>query len=108
MSHPSPTNIISGSDSAEPAVGTAWGLSLHQELYLFVSKCNFTPLEALRSATSITAKRFRFHDRGRIAEGLNADLVLVEGNPMEDIDATMDIRGVWREGRLATGWEGKI
>jgi imidazolonepropionase-like amidohydrolase len=88
----------SGSDSAVPAVGTAWGLSLHQELFLFVSKCDFTPLEALRSATSVTARRFGFSDRGRIAEGLNADLVLVEGNPIEDIDATLDLRGVWRDG----------
>lgn len=101
--------MYSGSDSAEPAVGTAWGLSLHEELYLFVSKCNFTPLEALRSATSVTARRFGFNDRGRIAEGLNADLVLVEGNPINNIDATMDLRGVWREGNLAPGWDlGKL
>ncbi|QDS77108.1 hypothetical protein FKW77_000857 [Venturia effusa] len=101
-------DILCGSDSAEPAVGTAWGLSLHQELYLFVSKCGFTPLEALRSATSVTARRMKFDDRGRIAEGLNADLLLVEGNPMVRIDDTLNIRGVWRSGVLAQSWEGRI
>ncbi|TLD29804.1 hypothetical protein E2P81_ATG06098 [Venturia nashicola] len=101
-------DIVCGSDSAEPAVGTAWGLSLHQELHLFVSKCGFTPIEALRSATSVTARRMEFDDRGRIAEGLNADLLLVEGNPMVEIDDTLNIRGVWRGGVLAVDWEGRI
>lgn len=92
----------SGSDSAGPALGTAYGLSLHHELYLFVKECQFTPLDALKSATSVTAKRFGFPDRGRIAEGLKADLVLVEGNPCENIDATLNLRGVWRDGVLAS------
>jgi imidazolonepropionase-like amidohydrolase len=101
-------DIICGSDSAKPALGTAWGLSLHHELYLFVHKCGFTPLEALKSATSVVAKCFRFHDRGQIKEGLRADLVLVEGNPIEDIDATLNLRGVWREGTLTSFYEGKL
>jgi imidazolonepropionase-like amidohydrolase len=61
-----------------------------------------TPEEALRSATSVTAKRFKFDDRGRLADGLNADLLLVEGNPLEDIDATLNIRGVWRDGKMCS------
>jgi imidazolonepropionase-like amidohydrolase len=92
----------SGSDSAGPAVGTAFGLSMHHELYLFVHKAGFTPEEALRAATSVTARRFKFEDRGKLAEGLNADLLLVEGNPLEDIDATLNIRGVWRDGKLCS------
>lgn len=98
----------SGSDSAGPALGTAFGLSLHHELWIFVNKCGFTPEEALKSATIVTAKRFGYPDRGRIAEGLKADLVLVEGNPLEDIDHTLNLRGVWRDGVLATYYSGKI
>ncbi|KAF2425706.1 hypothetical protein EJ08DRAFT_652011 [Tothia fuscella] len=101
-------DIICGSDSAGPALGTAWGLSLHHELFLFVDQCGFTPLEALKSATSVTAKRFGFADRGRIAEGLKADLVLIEGNPVEDIDATLNLRAVWRDGVLGEWYEGKV
>ena len=37
-------------------------------------------------------------DRGRIAAGQRADLVLVEGNPLEDITATRAIVGVWKNG----------
>ncbi|KAH7346081.1 hypothetical protein BKA66DRAFT_322924 [Pyrenochaeta sp. MPI-SDFR-AT-0127] len=95
-------DILCGSDSAGPAKGTAFGLSMHHELHLFVHKIGMTPAEALRSATSLVAKRFKFEDRGRLAEGLNADLLLVEGNPLIDIDATLNICGVWREGKLCS------
>jgi imidazolonepropionase-like amidohydrolase len=89
-------------------VGTAFGLSMHQELHLFVHKVGMSPVDALRSATSAVAKCFKFEDRGRIEEGLNADLLLVEGNPCEDIDATLNIRGVWREGNMCSVYEGKV
>lgn len=83
-------------------MGTAYGLTMHQELYIFVHKIGMSPEEALRSATSLTAKRFKFGDRGRLEAGLKADLLLVEGNPLEDIDATLNIRGVWRDGNLCS------
>jgi len=101
-------NNCSGSDSAGPAVGTAFGLSMHHELHIFVHKIGMTPVEALRSATSLIAKRFKFDDRGQVAEGLNADLLLVEGNPLEDIDATLNIRGVWRDGNLCSMYTEKL
>ena len=100
--------LRSGSDSAGPAVGTAFGLSMHHELYLYVHKVGMTPAEALRSATSLVAKRFKFEDRGQLAEGLNADLLLVEGNPLEDIDATLNIRGVWRDGKVCSVYAEKL
>lgn len=101
-------DILCGSDSAGPAVGTAYGLSMHHELYLLVHKVGMTPEEALRSATSLVAKRFKFEDRGRLVEGLNADLLLVEGNPLEDIDATLNIRGVWRDGKACSAHARKL
>ena len=99
------TRHHSGSDSAGPAVGTAWGLSAHHEMHLFVNECGFTPTEALRSATSLPAERFNFSDRGLIKEGLRADLLLVNGNPMEDIDHTLDLRGVWTAGQLCSAYK---
>ena len=67
-----------------------------------------SPEEAIRSATSKVAERFQFADRGKLAEGLNADLLLVEGNPLEDIDATLNIRGVWREGNICSEYAAKM
>ncbi|KAI6081448.1 hypothetical protein F4821DRAFT_264936 [Hypoxylon rubiginosum] len=101
-------DVILGSDSAGPAIGTAYGVSAHHELALFVNKCGFTPKEALRAGTSLVAKRLRLNDRGRIAEGLRADLVLVEGNPLEDIDKTLDIRGVWKQGTLTSTYKSLV
>ena len=63
-----------------------------------MKNCGFTPEEALRAATSINARRFRLDDRGLVAVGRKADLLLVEGNPLEDIDNTLNVKGVWRHG----------
>ncbi|HEX8361187.1 MAG TPA: CIA30 family protein [Longimicrobium sp.] len=87
--------ILAGSDAPNP--GTAYGAALHRELELLVD-AGLTPIEALRSATSVPAEAFRLRDRGRIAPGLRADLVLVDGDPTRDITATRAIAGVWKGG----------
>lgn len=101
-------DILCGSDAAGPAKGTAFGLSMHHELSLFVHEVGMTPEEALRSATSLTARRFGFNDRGVLREGMNADLLLVEGVPLVEIGDSLNIRGVWREGRLCSVYEGVL
>jgi len=92
--------IIAGTD-ANDSVGTVnavkHGESLHTELELLVST-GLTPLEALQSATAIPAELFGFEDRGAIEVGKRADLVLVEGNPLEDISMTKNIKAVWING----------
>lgn len=90
--------VDSGTDTGSGLPGTAWGLSLHQELSLYVDRCGFTPAEALRSATATSAKRFKMNDRGRLDERLKADVLLVKGDPTADIRCTMNIAGVWRSG----------
>ena len=97
-----------GSDAASPAVGTAWGLSVHHELSIFVNNCGFSPAEALRGATVLPAERFNFADRGQIKEGLLADLLLVKGNPLQDIDHTLDLRAVWKAGELCSAFKGNV
>jgi hypothetical protein len=57
-----------------------------------------TPTKALIAATSAPASAFHLADRGRIASGLRADLVLVNGDPTSDILATRDIVTVWKGG----------
>ena len=88
--------VIAGTDASNP--GTTHGLSLHGELELLVG-AGIKPLDALAAATSIPAEVFGLKDRGRIAPGLRADLLLVNGNPGEDITATRDIAGVWKLGK---------
>jgi imidazolonepropionase-like amidohydrolase len=57
-----------------------------------------SPLDALRSATSVNARIFHLSDRGRIAPGLLADLVAVEGDPTRNISALRRIRLVFKGG----------
>ncbi len=71
---------------------------MHLELHYLVKNCGFTPEEALRAATSINARRFRLEDRGVISVGRKADLILIEGNPLEDISSTLNLKGIWRDG----------
>jgi hypothetical protein len=87
--------VLAGTDAPNP--GTAYGASLHQELELLVQS-GLTPTEALSAATELPAKVFGLADRGRIAKGLRADLLLVEGNPTADIKDTRRIAGIWKEG----------
>ncbi len=88
--------IMLGTDANQaPGVpaNVPYGESAHRELELLV-QAGLTPAEALRAATAVTADRFGLPDRGRIAPGLRADLLLVDGDPMADITATRVIRAV--------------
>jgi imidazolonepropionase-like amidohydrolase len=88
-------SILAGTYAPNP--GTAHGISMHRELELLVS-AGLKPAEALAAATSAPAKAFALHDRGRIAVGQRADLVLVDGDPTKDITATRAIVSVWKGG----------
>jgi imidazolonepropionase-like amidohydrolase len=50
------------------------------------------------SATAKPARCFGLNDRGRIAEGARADLVLVNGDPTTNISDTLSIKAVWLNG----------
>lgn len=93
--HAAGVTVLAGTDAGNP--GTTHGASQHAELALLVS-AGLTPVEALRAATSAPAQRFGLRDRGRIAPGLRADLVLVDGDPGTEITATRAIRTVWKNG----------
>ena len=87
--------ILAGTDAPNP--GTAHGSSLHRELELLV-QAGLSPEAALAAATSVPARIYGLRDRGRIAPGLRADLVLVNGDPSRDITATRDIVSIWKRG----------
>lgn len=90
--------VLAGSD-----MGTPWafpGFGLHDELELLV-EAGLTPLQALQAATLNPARFFaRTDELGTVTEGKLADLVLLEGNPLEDITNTQGIRAVVADGRL--------
>lgn len=71
-----------------------FGEGVHDELRRLVA-AGLSAAEALEGATSHAATVFGLHDRGRVAAGLRADLVLIDGDPTVDIAAVGQIRGVW-------------
>ncbi|QCO66904.2 amidohydrolase family protein [Luteimonas yindakuii] len=93
--HAAGVDILAGTDAPNP--GTAHGASLHGEMALLV-RAGLGNAQALAAATALPARRFGLSDRGRIAPGLRADLVLVDGDPLADITATRAIVTVWKNG----------
>jgi imidazolonepropionase-like amidohydrolase len=89
--------LLAGTDAPNP--GTVFGESLHRELELLV-RCGLTPARALAAATTEPARVFGLADRGRVAAGQRADLVLVSADPLTDITATRAIQRIWRAGTV--------
>ncbi|MEV6716597.1 amidohydrolase family protein [Lentzea sp. NPDC051208] len=94
--HDSGIRLLAGTDS-NSATGAPFapkhGESMHHELELLIA-AGLTPGEALASATSLPAQVFGLGDRGVIAAGKRADLLLVDG----DLTATRNIAGLWIAG----------
>lgn len=101
--HRAGATIVLGTDAnaddTAPA-RVAHGASAHDELALLVD-AGLSPSEALSAATSRAAAVFGLDDRGSIATGKRADLLLVARDPTGDITATRDIIGVWKRGVAA-------
>lgn len=95
--------ILAGTDSvgsiqrASGNITLPHGETLHRELQLLVD-AGLSEAEAINAATSVPALWHRKFDRGVIAEGKRADLLLLNSNPLENINNTMDISRVWVQG----------
>jgi len=98
--HAAGIKFLPGSDT--PNGGTTTGATMHRDLEALVD-IGFTPGEALQAATVDAAAAFRLVDRGRISEGLQADLLLVKGAPDHNIKDTRNIVAVIKAGKLHEG-----
>jgi imidazolonepropionase-like amidohydrolase len=106
--HRAGVTILAGTDANQAPSAPAsppYGSSLHHELRLLVD-AGLSPLEALRSATAGAAQYFGLDDRGVIEPGKRADLVLVDGDPVQDISAIGAIAAVWCGGVPVANLEG--
>jgi imidazolonepropionase-like amidohydrolase len=97
--------IVAGTDANNEAgapFSPPHGSSMADELELLVD-AGLTPTEAIRSATALPAGTFGLDDRGAIATGLRADLMLIDGDPTVHIAAIRNVRGVWIAGLRVRG-----
>jgi imidazolonepropionase-like amidohydrolase len=83
--------LLLGSDA--PQVFNVPGFAVHHELKYMVD-AGLTPYEALRTGTVNVAKFYNRQDMGVIKPGAVSDLVLLNGNPLNDISQTKNIEGV--------------
>jgi imidazolonepropionase-like amidohydrolase len=97
--HAAGVRILAGTDSLDPH--NLPGASLPHELEL-LTQVGLTPLEALQAATSGAAEFLGRHDIGNIVVGSKADLLLLDGNPLENIANVRRIQAVILAGRLLT------
>ncbi|KAM0438981.1 hypothetical protein ACHAPT_001742 [Fusarium lateritium] len=96
--HETSVPILVGTDTNDLLSDkVAFGKSMHEEMELLV-EAGMSPLEVLKSATSISAKHWGLKDRGVISPGKRADLVLVNGDPTSNIKATRNISKIWVAG----------
>jgi imidazolonepropionase-like amidohydrolase len=86
--------LIAGTDQSVP------GHSLHRELELYV-RAGFTPMEAIQAATIVPARVMKMEKEvGTIEVGKRADLIILDGNPLESISNIRKVRLVVTRGRL--------
>jgi imidazolonepropionase-like amidohydrolase len=94
-------NIGFGTDSGAFPVRIP-GFAEHRELELLVF-AGLTPLQAINLATGKAAALLHLNDRGVLAPGKLADLVVVDGNPAAHIQDIHKIEAVWHRGKLVSG-----
>lgn len=90
--------FLAGTDTA--VVLMYPGFSLHDELQKLVREFGFTPMEVLRIATSNVAAFYGEEQQfGAIEAGQPADLLLLDADPLVDVQNTRKIQGVMARGR---------
>jgi imidazolonepropionase-like amidohydrolase len=95
--HRAGVNFMAGTDVGNPYIYP--GFSLLDELEMFV-EAGFTPFEALKTATINPAIFLGMTDSsGTIEKGKNADLVLLNANPLRNINNTKGVNAVIVNGR---------
>lgn len=99
--HESGVALVTGTDVGRRVTGIEPGTMLPRELELLVS-AGLSPAEALWAATLEPARLLGLADSGLVAEGMRADLILLERNPLTNVGATRDIVGVLLAGHFYT------
>ena len=88
------------------AYGTDAGLYPHGDNadgFRDLVEYGMSPAQAIKTATVNAAELLGVDDRGAIAVGMMADIIAVEGNPLEDVSLLQDVSFVMKNGRIYKG-----
>jgi imidazolonepropionase-like amidohydrolase len=107
MAHTLGVRIVAATDTGYGPNSTT---TLAHEL-IELAAIGMSPLEALQSATTTAAELFGIDDRaGRIAAGYEADFIVLERNPLDDIGVVQDVLMVVSDGEIIVqrgDWPGR-
>jgi len=89
--------IALGTDSGS----SGWSTNQAREFEFLVTKAGFSPMDAIKAGTSVPAELMGQSDKiGRLAPGMLADIVAVQGNPLQDITALQQVIFVMKDGEI--------
>jgi imidazolonepropionase-like amidohydrolase/CubicO group peptidase (beta-lactamase class C family) len=106
LCHRAGAAIVVGSHSSVPKAERGWAYQREMEL---LAECGFTPREIITAATLNNARFFHTDARlGSLEPGKLADLVLIDGDPLKDIQAMRQVKrvmlnGQWTDAKPVTG-----
>jgi len=94
--HEAGVPIVAGTDEGVP------GFSVSREMELYQA-AGFSPMDALRAATSVSARAMHLEgEAGTLEPGRRADLLVLDRNPLDDVANVRALRLVMKEGVLYT------
>jgi len=85
--------------SGAPVTGSMPGISMHTELEMLV-RLGLSPREALAAATNNYSLQFGWNELGQIAPGRRADILVVDGDPTENVWNARRISGLIMDGNV--------
>ncbi len=79
----------------------SWSINQAKEFEILVNKSGFSPMDAIKAGTSVAAELLGQSDKiGHLAPGMLADIVAVQGNPLQDIAALQNVMFVMKDGKI--------
>jgi len=99
--HQAGVPVDAGTDSQGMTSGRPDAVAaVAEEIALLVKECGFTPVEAIQSATQVSAMAVgRASERGTIARNMAADLAILSGDPTADIANVKKVVAVFKDGK---------
>ena len=95
--HDAGVPILAGTDP--PNANINYGTDLYKEMDL-MSKAGIPNLDVLKGATSYPAKYFQLENTGFLKVGYKADMILLNADPIKDIQNISKINTIWKEGHI--------
>ena len=87
--------------STDIGSGFSWKVNECKELEFYVKNAAFSPMDAIKSGTSIAAELLgRENDLGQIENKYVADIIAVKGNPLDDIVLLQNVSFVMKDGKV--------